>query len=244
MIGQLFKNRKYTRFIVLTKPRTGSNLLVNSLQTHPGMVVFGELFRGGADEETKQTILASADDYFRDRVFKRYGKTIQAVGFKIFYHHPVYDHGGKVWKYLLNCEGLRVIHLRRANLLRALVSMKIAEKTDVWKIFEEQDEPVDKRIELGLQECLDSFRQTRQWETDANNKFSGNSLLELTYEELTSDFQRQMQCVQEFLGVEPIDMHPLSVRQNPEKLCDLIVNYDDLKHHFAGSEWETFFEKD
>ena len=228
---------------MLTKPRTGSNLLVNSLQTHPGMVVFGELFRGGADEATKETILASTDDYFRDRVFKRYGKTIQAVGFKIFYHHPVYDHDGKVWKYLQDCEGLRVIHLRRANLLRALVSMKIAEKTDVWKVVEMQDEPVDKRIELDLQECLESFCQTRQWERDAHHKLPGNPLLELTYEDLTADFQGQMQCVQEFLGVEPIDMHPLSVKQNPEKLCDLIVNYDDLKKHFAGSEWETFFEE-
>ena len=244
MIKNFFKNRKYTKFIVLTKPRTGSNLLINSLQTHPGMVVFGELFRGGADQETKKTILASADDYFRDLVFKKYGKEIQAVGFKIFYHHPVYDHSGKVWNYLLNCEGLRVVHLRRENLLRALVSMKIAEKTDVWKIFEGQNQSVDKKIELSIQECLDTFRQTRKWEKEANQKFATNPVLELTYEELTSDFQRQMQRIQEFLGVEPMNMHPLSVRQNPEKMRELIVNYADLKNHFAGSEWEVFFKED
>ena len=242
MIRNLFKHRQYTKFIVLTKPRTGSNLLVNSLQTHPGMKVFGELFRGGADDATKQVILASADDYFRNHVFKRYGKGIKAVGFKMFYHHPVYDHTGQVWKYLLKCEGLRVIHLRRANLLRTLVSMKIAKKTDVWKNTGEQNGLVDKRIELDMQECLDSFHQTRQWEKETQAKFVNNPVLELTYEDLTSDYYTQMLRVQEFLEVEPVELQPLTNRQNPETLEKLIINYEDLKKQFAGSEWEVFFE--
>lgn len=230
--------------MVLTKPRTGSNLLVNSLQTHPGMKVFGELFRGGADEATKEAILDSVDGYFSERIFKRYDKSIKAVGFKIFYHHPVYDHSGKVWNYLLNREDLRVIHLRRANLLRALVSMKIAEKTDVWKVSREQSEPVDKSIKLTAQECLEDFCKTRQWEIEANEKFSNSPVLELTYEDLTSDYQSQMRDVQAFLGVEPAELHPLSSKQNPEALADLIVNYAELKDHFSGTEWAMFFDED
>jgi LPS sulfotransferase NodH len=243
VIRQLFKQKKYTKFIVLTKPRTGSNLLVNSLQTHPEMKVFGELFRGGADEATKKAILASVDGYFSERVFRRYDKSIKAVGFKIFYHHPVYDHSGKVWDYLLNCKDLRVIHLRRENLLRALVSMKIAEKTDVWKVSQEQSESVDKRIQLSVQECLDVFCKTRQWENEANEKFANNPVMELTYEQLTSDYQRKMRDVQKFLGVKPADLHPLSSKQNPEALADLIVNYSDLEDHFAGTDWEIFFNE-
>lgn len=242
MIGQFFKHRKYTKFIVLTKPRTGSNLLVNSLQSHPHLKVFGELFRGGTDASTKEAILASVDDYFNGRIFKRYDKSVKAVGFKIFYHHPVYDHSGKVWSYLMNIEGLKIVHLRRENLLRALVSMKIAEKTDVWKVSQDPGEAVDKRVELTAQECLDSFRQTRKWEEDANGKFANNPFLELTYEELTSDYNRQMRRIQGFLEVDIADLKPMSSKQNPEALCDLIINFEDLKKHFSGTEWRVLFE--
>jgi hypothetical protein len=111
MFSRLLKSKNYTRFIVLTKPRTGSNMLVNSLQMHPNMKVYGELFRGGVDDKVKERILTSVDDYFDSRIFKKYDRSIKAVGFKIFYHHPVYDHDGKVWSYLQDCDGLRVIHL-------------------------------------------------------------------------------------------------------------------------------------
>jgi LPS sulfotransferase NodH len=194
------------------------------------------------DSSVKETILSSVDDYFDNQIFKKYDRTIAAVGFKIFYHHPVYDHEGKVWSYLQNCDGLRVIHLRRANLLRSLVSMKIAEKTDVWKITEQQDESLDKTIQLNVKECLENFCQTRDWEKQANIRFANNPVLELTYEELISDYRNQMQRIQDFLAVNREDLHPASTRQNPEALRDLIGNYDELEAYFVNTEWAVFFE--
>ena len=241
VINRFFKHNKYTRFIVLTKPRTGSNLLVNSLQSHPDMKVFGELFRGGVDDAVKADILNSVEDYFQSRIFKQYGRGIKAVGFKIFYHHPVYDHTGKVWQYLLGMDDLKVIHLRRENILKALVSMKIATNTDVWKESNESKDMVYKRVALTVDECRNYFDQTRKWEEEASEKFANNPLLELTYEELTSDYQMQMQSIQEFLDVEPIELQPKTAKQNPEALSELILNYEELKMHFSGTEWERLF---
>lgn len=229
---------------MLTKSRTGSNFLVNSLQSHPNIKVFGELFRGGVDDAVKTSILNSVEDYFQDHIFNRYGREIKAVGFKIFYKHPVYDHTGKVWQYLLSMEDLKVIHLRRENILKALVSMKIAKKTDIWKESNESKDIISKRIELTVDECRDYFNQTRKWEEGANEKFAGNSMLELTYEELTSDYQEKMRSIQEFLGVEPIELQPKTAKQNPETLSELIVNYEELKRYFSGTEWEVFFQPD
>ena len=241
MIDWLLRKNKYTRFIVLTKARTGSNLLVNSLQSHPDMKVFGELFRGGVDDAVKALILNSAEDYFQNHVFKQYGRGIKAVGFKMFYKHPVYDRAGKVWRYLLNMDDLKVIHLRRKNILRALVSMKIAKKTDIWKESNESRDMLSKRVELTVDECRDYFEQTRKWEDDANEKFADNPRMELTYEELTSDYQIQMRSIQEFLDVDPIKLQPMTAKQNPEALSELIVNYEELKKHFSGTEWGVFF---
>ena len=226
---------------MLTKSRTGSNLLVNSLQSHPGMKVFGEIFRGGADDAVKAAVLNSAEDYLQSQIFRHYGRKIKAVGFKIFYKHPVYDHSGNVWKCLQGMDDLKVIHLRRENILKALVSMKIAKKTDIWKESNGSWDKLDKQVELTADECSDYFDQTRRWEEEANDRFAGHPLLELTYEELTSNYQMQMQTVQEFLGVEPVEMQPTTTKQNPEALSELIVNYAELKTHFSGTEWGLFF---
>lgn len=241
VINRLFRRNKYTRFIVLTKSRTGSNLLVNSMQMHPEMKVFGEIFRGGADAAVKAAILNSVEDYLQGQIFKHYGREIKAVGFKIFYKHPVYDHTGKVWQYLQSMDDLKVIHLRRENILKALVSMKIAKKTDIWKESNDSKDMVDKQVTLTVDECREYFDQTRKWEEGAIDRFADNHLLELTYEELTSDYPEQMRIVQKFLNVEPIELQPKTAKQNPEALSKLIVNYHELKMHFSGTEWEVFF---
>jgi LPS sulfotransferase NodH len=205
------------------------------------MKVFGEIFRGGADDAVKAAILNSVEGYLQSRIFKHHGRKIKAVGFKIFYKHPVYDHDGKVWQYLRGMDDLKVIHLRRENILRALVSMKIAKKTDIWKESNGSKDMVDKQVELTLDECSNYFEQTRKWEQEANDRFADHHLMELTYEELTSNYQMQMRTVQEFLGVEPMELQPMTAKQNPEALSELIVNYEELKTHFSGTEWGVFF---
>jgi LPS sulfotransferase NodH len=242
MLDWLLKHGSYTRFVVITKPRTGSNLLINGLQSHPQMKVFGELFRGGVEEAVKDAVRLSASGYFNTNVFKRYPASIKAVGFKIFYHHPVWDPTGGVWRYLHELEDLKVIHLKRKNLLRLLVSSKVARKTDIWKQSAELGKDIDKRVEISAEECLEFFRETLEQQDATDEKFGGKALMQLTYEDLTADFQGQMSSVQDFLGVTPVQLPAKTVKQNPDRLDELIVNYGDLKHALRGSRWESFLE--
>jgi len=207
------------------------------------MRVYGEIFRGGADDATKESILNSTKHYFQNQIFKNHDRSIKAVGFKMFYHHPVYDHTGKVWLYLQDMDDLKVIHLRRKNILRSLVSSKIATQSDIWKETAKTREPIEKKVELSIEECQTDFHQTQKWATEANEKYCNNPLLQLTYEELTSDYQEQMQRIQEFLDVELLYLQPKTVKQNPETLGKLIINYEELKQHYSGTQWEVFFDE-
>lgn len=235
-----FKRNNCTRFIVLTKQRTGSNLLINSLQSHPQMKVYGELFRGGVDESVKAAVRKSAADYLDTKIFNQRPAEIRAVGFKIFYHHPAWDQSGSVWRYLQGLENLHVIHLKRENLLRSLVSKKIAQKTDVWKLSGEPGEEPDKRVSISPEECLEFFEKTSQYERDADEKFSGKPLLQMTYELLTSQFDEQMNRIQEFLHVDPMQLPIKTAKQNPESLTELIVNYDEVRHALSSTRWGTY----
>ena len=235
-----FKRTKYTRFIVLSRQRSGSNLLVNALQSRPEFKVYGEIFRGGVDESVKTAVRKSASDYLDKNIFTDYPSPIKAVGFKIFYQHPVWDPSGNVWQYLREMEDLRVIHLRRHNLLKSFVSWKIAQKTDVWKQANDASLELDKRVEISPEECVAFFEQTLQQEKIADERFSGKPLLQTTYESLTSQFAEQMDLIQEFLNVDPLPIAMKTVKQNPESLSELIINYDELSHAFSGTRWEAY----
>ena len=243
MFNFLTKHKNYTRFIVLSRSRTGSNLLINSLKMHPQIQVYGEIFRGGVDNSVKDSVIGSADNYLDNRIFKYYDKSIRAVGFKIFYQHPVWDQSGNVWTYLQKLDDLKVIHLKRTNILRTLVSRKIASRTDVWK--EEnasgKSDTSNRKVSLSKEECEEFFEKTRSWEIEGDTRFSNNALLQISYEDLSNDYQNQMQRVQIFLDVTPIELQPQTQRQNPESLSELIINYDELKKKFAGSPWQDLF---
>ena len=68
----LIKHKKYTRFIVLSRPRTGSNLLLNSLKRHPHIKVFGEILRGGINDDVKAAVITSAENYLNKYIFIDY----------------------------------------------------------------------------------------------------------------------------------------------------------------------------
>lgn len=235
-----FKRPKYTRFIVLSRQRSGSNLLVNALQSRPDFRVYGEIFRGGVDESVKAAVKASPADYLDANIFKSYPSSIKAVGFKIFYQHPVWDPSDRVWQHLAGMEDLCVIHLRRHNLLKAYVSWKIAQKTDVWKQANDTSVELDKRVTISPEECVAFFEQTLQQEQDADRRFAGKPVLQTTYESLTARFDEQMDLIQEFLNVDPQRIAMKTAKQNPESLSELVVNYDELSRAFAGTRWSEY----
>lgn len=243
MFDSLLKQKNYTRFIVLSRSRTGSNLLLNSLNMHPHIHAFGEVFRGGVNDGIKAEVLKSAENYLDKNIFKYYDKSIHAVGFKIFYQHPVWDQSGNVWNCLQGMDNLKVIHLKRNNILRSLVSQKIAFKTDVWKETDAKDgsSPLDRKVRLSKEECEENFKKTRAQEAAGDKMFCNHEVLQISYEDLTNDYQDQMQRALAFLNVSTFELQPQTLRQNPEPLRDLLINYDQLREEFVGSPWQEFF---
>jgi LPS sulfotransferase NodH len=241
LLNKAFGHRGYLKFAVITRSRTGSNLLVNALRTHPNLKVFGELFRGGAPAATKEAVLRSAAGYFDEHVFTSQPRSVRAVGFKIFYQHPVWDPSGAVWKCMRDTPDLHVIHLRRHNLLRVLVSRQIAKRSDVWKETGTTPAPGDKRVTLTPEQCTAFFEESEAAAERTDSGFSAHPLLQLSYEEMISDWSGQMTRVQEFLGVPPLDLAQTTTRQNPEPLSALITDFDALRTALADTRYAAFF---
>ena len=118
-------------------------MLVQALSSNPHIRCFGEIFNTkvpfvafgvegydnfGAQERTLRDRDFRA--FLRERIYCRHPEEIQAVGFKALY--------GQFWGFrdLLEClvedTEIRVLHLKRRNILRTLVSLRLAQATDVW----------------------------------------------------------------------------------------------------------------
>ncbi len=231
----LFGHRDYVRFIVLTRSRTGSNLLLSFLNSHPNIFCEGEIFAklDGADPIAR----------FR-RAFGKQPRHIHAKGFKLFYYHPLDADSTELWGELERRREIRIIHLTRENILRTLLSRKIAGIRDSWTGT--RYDPADQRsksVTVTADELNDGFRQTREWEQAATARFASHSVLGMSYEDLVRDSQDCHVKLCQFLGVSIGQPRTNLSQQNPESLRELMSNYDDLKAHFAGSPWATYFEE-
>ena len=231
-----FGHSDFRRFIVLSRSRTGSKLLISYLKSHPNIFAKGEIFRK-LNGRNYEDILA--------KVFARQWYKTRAKGFKIFYYHPNDDQTPDLWDDLMNMENLHVIHLKRLNVLRTLVSRKIAESQDLWEISDSMvlDSQNNKRVCMTVQELSNGFQRTRTWERTGDEMFGKHPLLTVHYEDLVESPEANFREISDFLGVRYVQPQTSLRKQNPEKLSDLLANYDELKDAFTGTEWQPFFEE-
>jgi LPS sulfotransferase NodH len=230
-----FGHSDYKKFIVLSRSRTGSTMLISFLNSHPNICAEEEIF-GLLNGRRSKDVLA--------KVFSRQPHFIKARGFKIFYYHPQDDKKNCVWDDLINMTDLSVIHLKRRNILRTLVSRKIAgvKKAYIQRRSSTEAAGAEKTVAFTLEELEKSFGATRNAEIAGARKFKNHPLLNLYYEDLTADPAGAFRKITEFLNVEYVEPKTEMRKQNPESLRKLISNYDELKAGFSESEWLPFFE--
>lgn len=254
-VGVLPGHRDYCRFIILSRGRSGSTFLNGLLNSHRQIVSFGELFRfydsigwdlGPYDRYWQSARLLSlsqrdAVGFLERRVFTKYPRQISAVGFKMFYYHARDDSRQPVWPFLQSQRDLRVIHLKRSNTLDVIVSEKKAFMTDRWvNNIGAKEQPFS--ISLDYNECLQRFSREEQMQEEGDAYFAGSHMLEVFYEDLAADYEREIGRVLDFLGVSREPVRPSTYKQSSQRLSEAISNYWELKGMFSGTEWENFFE--
>lgn len=168
---------------------------------------------------------------------------IQAVGFKIFYYHPLDGEFDQIWQILERDKEINVIHLKRKNILRTILSRKIAEKTEAWLkkgINKDRLNLEDKQVSLTEEECLKGFTQTKNWKITFDERFGIHQKMEVFYENLIKNKQNELIRIQQFLDVKIETLDTFLIRQNPEKLSDLIINYQELKKNLKARNGAFF----
>lgn len=246
-------HQDYTRFIILGRARSGSNLVRGSLMAHHQISVFGDIFRKDKvihwgipyyPQTSRQLSLFQTDSarFVQQEVFGKFPRGIKAVGFKSLYPQQKRQVWNPVEAYLTAEKTIKIIHIKRRNILKAHLSLiKVDNHRDKWTNISGSPQETDQTYRLDYQTCLQAFEDTRRWEAEQDALFSNHPKLDMYYEDITANYDEQMRRVQEFLGVAYRQVRPLTYKQSQQSLSTSIANYQELKAKFVGTPWIEFF---
>lgn len=242
-----------THFILAGTQRTGTSLIESTLDSHPEVCSFGEifLFRKGRGANivsgyryyiNQAPAKRTVRHYLARRgLMKEYLDQLgsdcrgSAVGFKlmldqvrIFPCVPEY----------IRRNNYRVIQVVRRNPLKtymsraALRSSKIAHtnrKLKVQKIIIPTDQLVSQ---------LDKILWENRW---AERTFPDLDLLTVYYEDFVASREEQLREIRVFLRIAPYKgMKSDLIKLNPDKLSDLVENFEEVAAALKETQYEQY----
>lgn len=242
----------YTSFILLGHGRSGSTVLTEALRRHGRIRMYGEIFH----EDPAERERASGPDrpyrhdesgrrYLDEVIFRRrWWKELQAVGFKLFGDHALTGPMSSAWQRLMRDRAVRVVLLRRDNLLRTLISYEVAVRTDEWVLPLGAELPADRPEPFAINphRAREFFDDIRGQQQRLRAAFSDHPMIELEYsQDVLSGFTETVWRIYDFLGIAEGPVEVTIQKQARVPPTDQVANIAELADHFRGSEYERFF---
>lgn len=241
--------------VILTSQRSGSTFLQQCLDAHPSVKCYGELLVGGnlvapAPLQGRR-LLTKAYRYLMIRawdpvgIMERYYGREEApvVAFKLMYNHADRP---RVKEYLAAHREIRIIHLRRDNVLKQHVSRLLltAKRERAWQPHTDHPVPVVS-VRVSPQDAIEDMRRVRNYFLEFERLLSGHRKVELIYERLFNErtlSQEALGKIAELLEIEPMPISSGLVKMNPNELRQMVENYDELVEALADTEFERFLD--
>lgn len=241
-------------FIIIGAPRTGSTLLVRTLNSIDGIRCHGELladrvrgFQDGfepeqasaAERDARLARLCEARDAdpaaFILRALEAGGA---AGGFKALYSALLDPRWQSVVDALVELPELKVIHLVRHNSLRRFVSDRIMQSGGANHSAAGGRSDIRLRVEIDIDTYQSVTAELQAQGARLLERFAGKDLLPVSYEQLAADTGTAVQSVCRFLGIRevPPDIEPALRKVGATDLRHSVSNYQELLDNPATRE--------
>ncbi len=256
--GLIANHNNYQKFIILSAGRSGSNFLVSLLQSHSKIKVYNEVFHfhkplwGYLGMEYKNSVERlelrekNLTQYIEKEIYNRHPKNIEAVGFKLLYLHMEKNIELEHWRREIfqafgNFKNLKIIHLRRNNLLKAYLSSAIALRDNRWILEQKNSFDNVSPIKLSYEQCLQYFEEVQSHINKYTQLFSSYPIIDIYYEDLCSNLNTVTKEIQDFLDIEFQELKTSTKKIIRSPLSSQIINYQDLKNQFSNTMYEAYF---
>lgn len=262
----LQRGSETTRFIIISAPRSGSNLLCGMLNFHPEIICHHEIFHPDRIWYSKNfhEFLGIYDINLRDRMtkgelglgskksrdlfpeyflFKIWKSTFgrKAIGFKVFASHAPF-----LTNALVSNQNVKKIILYRENKIAAYTSKLWAEQTDTWNITDKEKNTKDQFENKKLHIDLEKFFLYAHGEITYFKSlqrsciFERQNFFEISYEQLTGkEHLKYRKNLLNFIGVNPDAslLKEMFVKQSSKPIQAQIKNFREVKTALEASKW-------
>ncbi len=241
--------------IILTSQRSGSTFLGGCLESHPSIKSYGELLVGGnvvAPSPLRgKRMLTTLYRYIVVRawdpvgIMERYYAREEApvVLFRAMYNH-VDNRAVRAW--LVAHKEVRVIHLRRDNLLKQHVSKLLlgAKRERPWQPHTDHKIPVVS-VRVSPERAIKEIQRVRDYFARFEQLLAGHRKIELVYERMYNGQTLSQEAWGKISGLLEVDAANVGselVKMNPNDLRPMVRNYDELAAALAGTEFARFLD--
>jgi len=239
------------KFVIVGAPRTGSTLLVRTLNSLEGICCHGELLadfvRGYEDgfdpltaskserDDRASRLLQQRDQNPENFILNALNTENTATGFKALYSSLTNPRWREVTQSLLAMPDIKFIHLTRHNSLRRFVSEQIMQSGG--PNHSGAGGKSEKRIKVHID--IDTYRRnTAEIEAERRQvtlRLPEKNLMDISYEQLSADTVATVTAVCQFLGLDtrPSEIKPALNKVGAADLRDSVSNYQDLLDNTA-----------
>ena len=240
------------RAVILTTRRSGSTFLVECLRSHPEIECASEILNGQPDDPVpafrgpwkyvkKWSRIARTGAWMPARWLDAY---YQRGSAKVRCFKAMYEQLTRPFalRYVVRNEDIRVIHLRRHNLLKAHISALLMNKREQLQATAPTEAVW---IHVDPARAIRSMRKARARYERFDRAFARHQRLQVAYESLfdgkylDADTCRRV-C--DFLGVAQHRMESRIVKLNPESLRDMVTNYEELAAEVSRTEFADLLD--
>ncbi|WAL61327.1 hypothetical protein [Thermocoleostomius sinensis] len=246
------------RHIILTNGRSGSNYLVNLLNSHPHVINYGEVlgdwmlpyklhkrFKLGGNSVTEYLdyIYSSKVFFYSAQTYSAFSRLrnqkqprvkhwnqIQSIGIKDF---SINFQKRQLQSFFQHQSDILVINLYRENALKRVLSRFVMRRTGTIKVEQNQGNVREKMyipIDTVLHD-LAIFEQETHDQFELISKLPARNVLNIRYEDLFESEQAQNHYrdrIFEFLNVEPVSVKSSHRKILSDDLSTVVSNYEEL----------------
>jgi hypothetical protein len=237
------KKPPINRFVIFAQGRTGSNLLETLVNSHPRIVCEGEILlrRYIKVLYPKHYVAGRASAYPTDTV---YGFRLQPYHLN-FHKLPVQD----FFSFLTN-NNWKIIHLRRENFLRQIVSGKIANRKKVWHYHDnniQKKELTMPQIEINVPQLLKSLEAKQVAFFEEKALLQSISHIEIVYEYDLLHPEKHQETANKiftYLNLPTVEVATKLEKTPFQDLSKIIVNFQEVAEALKNTKYHHFLTAD
>lgn len=216
-----------TRFIITCAARTGSTMLRYLLDGHPEICCHGEVFirKGylrfifkdrrsfglapGYKEMLESYKSKPLEEFISSNLLSTVEPEVKAVGFK-YKTDEYFDRGYvEISAYLKSQRDIKVIHLRRRDLLAQYVSYVFVQKNyNPTVSFDKGGASSTNKLTIKKKSLFKYLDLVEYRDKKIRSELTNHTIHDVWYEDILEDRENRISGILEFLGVDIIDLQP------------------------------------